>query len=57
MKVDVGQLKHRLAGFFERPLAGHSDIRQQMRIIREITEQLALFVPCPPEAPTTQFLA
>jgi hypothetical protein len=57
MNVGVGSLENGLAGFFERLLPGHTDICEQMWIVGEIAERVALPVPCPSQTPATQSLA
>ena len=51
MDVEVSQLENGLAGFFERLFTGHPDIGEQMRIVGEVAELLALAVPRPSNAP------
>jgi hypothetical protein len=40
-----------LVGFFHCLLVGHADIREQVGILREVTERPALAVPRPSKAP------
>ena len=57
MNVGVVQLEKGLVGLFERLFPGHANVCEQMRIIGEAAELLALSVPCPSQAPPTQLLA
>src|SRR5262249_250741 len=52
MNVDIGQLEDGPPRFFQRLFPGHSDIREQMRIVGEVAEQLALAVPSQSKAPS-----
>jgi hypothetical protein len=51
MDVDVTQLENGLAGLFQRLFPGHANIREQMRVVGEVAERLALAVPRPSKAP------
>src|SRR5215469_16325808 len=51
MDVDVGPLEDGFAGFVQRLLPRHADVREQMRVEGDVQQHLALAVPRPSKAP------
>jgi hypothetical protein len=50
VKLDVSQIEKPPAGLFQRLLSGHADVCEQVRIVGEVAQYLALAVPRPSKA-------